>query len=104
MADWADDRSRSGSWTLTLLKHARLAGIGSPSLRHQVEIIRGLWHRLGTCLVERFPGVADDAETLGALLSEMAYAPSMTFVSTPTAGALMRLAMTGILRSKTWPA
>lgn len=100
MADWADDRSRSGSWTLTLLEHARLAGIGSPSMRRQEEILRGQWRQLGTCLVERFPGIAEDAETLGALLLEIAYAPSMTFVSNPTAGALMRLAMTGILRSK----
>jgi AcrR family transcriptional regulator len=100
MADWADDRSRSGSWTLTLLEHARLAGIGSPSVRRQEEIIRGQWRQLGTCLVERFPGIAEDAETLGALLLEIAYAPAMTFVSTPTAGALIRLAMTGILRSK----
>ena len=38
--------------------------------------------------------------TLGALLLEIAYALAMTFVSTATAGALMRLAMTGILRSK----
>jgi hypothetical protein len=47
----------------------------------------------------RFPGIAENAEILGALLSENAYAPSMTFVSTPTAGSLMRLAMTGILRT-----
>jgi hypothetical protein len=47
-----------------------------------------------------FSRIAEDAETLGALLLEIAYAPAMTFVSTPTAGALIRLAMTGILRSK----
>ena len=73
MADWADDRSRSGSWTLTLLEHARLAGIGSPSVWRQEEIIRGQWRQLGTCLVERFHGIAEDAETLGALLHEIAY-------------------------------
>ena len=69
-------------------------------MRRLEEIIRGQWRQLGTCLVERFPSIADDAETLGALLDEIAHAPAMTFVSTPTAGALIRLAMTGILRSK----
>jgi hypothetical protein len=29
MADWADDRSRSSSWSLTIQEHARLARIGS---------------------------------------------------------------------------
>jgi hypothetical protein len=57
-------------------------------MRRQEEIIRGQWRQLGTCLVERFPGIAEDAETLGALLHEIAYAPAMTVVSTPTAGAL----------------
>jgi TetR/AcrR family transcriptional regulator, transcriptional repressor of aconitase len=69
-------------------------------VRRQEEIIRGQWRQLGTCLVERFPGITEDAETLAALLLEIACAPALIFVSTPTAGALMRLAMTGILRSK----
>jgi hypothetical protein len=69
-------------------------------VRRQEENIRGLWRQLGTCLVERFPGIAEDTETLGALLHEIAYAPAKTFVSTPTSGALIRLAMTAILRSK----
>ena len=77
-----------------------LAGIGSPSARKQEEIIRGQWRQLGTCLVERFPDITEDAETLAALLLEIASAPALIFASTPTAGALMRLAMTGILRSK----
>ena len=40
---------------------ARLAGIGSPSVRRQEEIIQGQSRQLGTCLVERFPRIADDA-------------------------------------------
>jgi hypothetical protein len=50
-------------WQGSNALRARLAGIGSPSLRQQEEIIRGLWHQLGTCLVERFPGITEDAET-----------------------------------------
>ena len=87
-------------WQGSNALRARRAGIGSPSLRRQEEIIRGQWRQLGTWLVQRFPGITEDAETLGALLHEMAYAPAMTFLSTPPAGALMRLAMPGIIRSK----
>jgi hypothetical protein len=69
-------------------------------VRRQEEIIGGQWRQLVTCLVERFPGITEDAETLAALLLEIACGPALIFVSTPTAGALMRLAMTGILGSK----
>jgi hypothetical protein len=69
------------------------------SVRRQEEIIRGHWRQLRRRLLNRFPGAAEDAEPLGALLHEIAYAPAMTFVSQPTAGNLIRLAITAILSS-----
>lgn len=98
LAAWADATSRSGSWSLTILEHARLVGPQSASLRRQEEIIRGHWRRLGDFLLSRFPTLDSDAETLGALLHEIAYAPAMTLVRKPTAGELMRLAMRSLLR------
>lgn len=97
LVGWAEERSRSGGWSLTILEHARSAGACSGSLARQEAIIRRHWHRLGERLLRRFPGVAADAETLGALLHEIAYAPAMTFVARPGAGDLMRLATTPLL-------
>lgn len=41
---------------------------------------------------------AGNTETLGALLHEIAYAPAMSFVYSPTAGELMRLIATRLLK------
>ena len=98
LAGWADERSRSGSWALTILEHARYAAAGAPSLRRQEEILRGHWCQLGEGLLARLPGITVGAETLGALLHEIAYAPAMTFMRRPTAGELMRVALHGIGR------
>ncbi|MGN7870636.1 TetR/AcrR family transcriptional regulator [Paracoccus sp. 22332] len=98
LVTWADDRSASGGWSLTILEHARLAGDGAASLRLQEEIIRRSWRELGEAICRRCRGVTAPPETLGALLHEIAYAPAMTFVSSPTAGELMRLAATRLLK------
>jgi AcrR family transcriptional regulator len=98
---WANDRSQSGSWSLTILEHARTAPRGSASLKRQEEIIRNHWRLLGECLIARFPRIEEDSEMIGALLHEIACAPAMTFVSRPTAGDLMRLTMEKMLVSCT---
>jgi len=96
---WADERSSSGSWSLTILEHARAAVKGAASLQRQEAILRGAWRQLGDCLSKRLPGLGDEPETLGALLHEIAYAPAMTFVARPTAGDLMRLAVTRLFEA-----
>jgi AcrR family transcriptional regulator len=90
---WADDRSGSGIWSLTILEHARLAGPESCSLKRQREILEGHWLQLGERVRQRIPRITAEPLTLGALLHEIAYAPAMTFVERPTAGALMRLVL-----------
>lgn len=97
LVGWADARSGSGGWALAILEHARTAQPGSTSVRRQREILSGHWRRLGDCLLARFPGVAPDGETLGALLHEIAYAPAMTLMTRPTSGDLMRLALGSLL-------
>ena len=94
---WADERSRSGGWALTILEHARLAGPGATSLVQQQDIVRGHWRQLGRQLRARLPLGSVDDETLGALLHEIAYAPALTFMPHPTAGAMMRLVLEGLL-------
>ncbi|RAI61138.1 TetR/AcrR family transcriptional regulator [Roseicella frigidaeris] len=97
LAAWADARSGSGTWSLTILEHARLAAPGAPSLRRQEAIIRDHWRQLGEGLRRRFPGLAGEGETLGALLHEIAYAPALTFIARPRPGDLVRLAMARLL-------
>lgn len=98
LVDWANERSASGGWSLTILEHARIVGRGSASLLRQEAIIRRHWQHLGNCLLQRLPGLPGDGETIGALLHEIAYAPAMTFVSRPNAGDLMRLAATELIK------
>ncbi|MGI4878908.1 MAG: TetR/AcrR family transcriptional regulator [Janthinobacterium lividum] len=93
LAVWADERSQSGIWSLTILEHARTAGADAPSLARQREILRGHWRQLGERVAARLPGMTADGETIGALLHEIAYAPALTFMKRPTAGDLMRLAL-----------
>lgn len=97
LSDWADERSQSGSWSLTILEHARAAGRESPSVGRQAQIIRFHWRQVGEHLLARFPAIDTAAETLGALLHEIAYAPALTFISPPSAGVLMRLTLEALL-------
>jgi AcrR family transcriptional regulator len=96
LAEWADERSQFGGWSLTILEHARVAQ-GKDSLRRQEEIVRSQWRKLGTYLLDRFPRSTAEAETLGALLFEIAFAPALTFVAEPRAGDLVRLALPPLL-------
>jgi len=94
---WADERSRSGNWSLTILEHARLAGPDAPSLARQREVLRAHWRELGERVITRIPGLAADPEAVGGLLHEIAYAPALTFMERPKASDLMRLALSAWL-------
>lgn len=93
LVDWADDRSQSGIWSLTILEHARAAGPEAPSLERQREILRDHWRRLGERVIARLPGMGPDPEAVGGLLHEIAHGPALTFMKRPTAGDLMELAL-----------
>jgi AcrR family transcriptional regulator len=96
---WADDISRSGNWTLLILEHARHARQNDAFSKAQEDLFRSHWRQLGSRLLTLFPTsvAGGDPELLGALVFELAYAPAMTFVRTPTSGALIRLALNGLL-------
>jgi AcrR family transcriptional regulator len=99
LSAWAEDRSQSGGWTLTILEYARQAGRDATALRLPAQVIRGHWQQLGTALHRRFPALAAKADplTLGALLHEIAYAPVITLIGSPSSGDLMRAALTGLI-------
>ncbi len=101
LSRWADERSRSGGWTLTIIEYARQANRDLRALQLQEQVIRDHWRQLGQALHDRFPGLAAkiDAVTLGALLHEIAYAPVITLIGRPSSGELMKAALGGLIGS-----
>ncbi len=99
LAAWADERSSSGGWTLTILEFARQAGRDPVAFQLPERVIREHWRQLGAALHVRFPPLAArvDQFTLGALLHEIAYAPIITLIGTPTSGQLMKAALAGLI-------
>ena len=75
------------------------------TLAGQDVVLERLNHRVraavvncaGTVVLRRIPADTD-ADTLGALLHEIAYAPAMTFAGQPDAADLMRLFLKGFAR------
>lgn len=97
LVDWAGSRRNGGLWPLTLLEFARLAEREGASVEDMRVVLRRHWALLGMVVLRRIPADTD-AETLGALLHEIAYAPAMTFVGQPDAADLMRLFLKGFAR------
>ncbi|SDE58927.1 transcriptional regulator, TetR family [Salipiger thiooxidans] len=97
LVDWAGSRRNGGLWPLTLLEFARLAEREGASVEDMRVVLRRHWALLGMVVLRRIPADTD-ADTLGALLHEIAYAPAMTFVGQPDAADLMRLFLEGFAR------
>lgn len=93
LAQWAQERSRHGGWSLSVLELARTLPPGSPSLARLEMLVRRGWCELGGYLRRRFPDGPASADMLGALLYEIAHAPALTFLATPDAGDLVRLVL-----------
>lgn len=98
LSAWADEVSRDQSWSLMILELIRHARTNQTfSQRHQ-ELFRNHWRAMGQRLLALFPDqhAPSDAESLGALVCELAYAPAMTFSNGPSAGVLVALALNGL--------
>lgn len=100
VAAWADERSRDRSWALLILENVRHARQDQAFGDHQENHVRWVWSSLGDRLIAFLPpGEAPaDAETIGALVFELAFGPAMSFISQPTAGVLVRLALRGLFQ------
>ncbi len=98
LATWAESQAQDGDWTFLVLEHVRHARQNESFGDRQAQLFRGSWKTLGATLVAKLPTMrpAVDEETLGALVFELAFAPAMGFTSGPTAGALIRLALSGL--------
>jgi AcrR family transcriptional regulator len=98
LAEWADSQAQENSWALLILDHVRAARQSKSFGDRQTQLFKTTWTTLGNAVVARLPEHrrSTDPETLGALLCELAYAPGMSFATRPTAGALVRLALSGL--------
>lgn len=105
VASWADARSKDGDWAMLVLENVRHARQDKVFGDEQENFLRWVWTSLGERLASFFPpGRAPaDAETIGALVFELAFGPAMTFISQPTAGALVRVALQGLFREACGP-
>ena len=93
---WADRHSRDGNWSTLILEYASHTESASGFLKAQEAVLLTHWKMLGTRLLAFRPELALAPETLGALVFELTYAPAMSFVETPTAGDLLRVALAGV--------
>lgn len=100
LAHWADTRSRDGNWALTVLEYGRVSPAGGAARAAQEAILRDNWSELGTYLRKRWPGRDIAPEMLGAMIHELAYAPAMSIMAKPMAGAMLRQALTGLLANR----
>ncbi|MGY4494661.1 TetR/AcrR family transcriptional regulator [Pseudomonas sp. TE3610] len=100
LAQWADQRSSDGNWSLTILEHAQLSRPGTQARERQAAMLLGYWTTLGDYLLGRFPAMAQDSAVVGALLHEIAYAPALTLTGAVSAGDLMRLALRGLFSAR----
>lgn len=96
IAAWANRHSREGNWPLLVLEYARHAKPAETFRESQEAVLRSHWGALGERLLGLAPSLAIEAETLGALIFELTYAPAMSFVSRPTSGDLLRAALGGL--------
>ncbi|WP_019833590.1 TetR/AcrR family transcriptional regulator [Sphingomonas sp. PR090111-T3T-6A] len=106
LSQWADEQARDNGWALLILDHVRSARQSKTFGDQQAEVFKLTWTELGKALAARLPEHrrATDPETLGALMCELAYAPAMSFTSRPTAGDLVRLALSGLFSEAPAPA
>lgn len=93
IAAWAERHSREGNWPLLVLEYARQAKPADTFRASQEAVLRSHWHALGERLLALDPALRVEPETIGALIFELTYAPAMSFVSRPTSGDLLRVAL-----------
>ena len=101
ISDWALMRSTDPSWGLLALELFRRARRDATFGERHATLFRSQWQRLGEILLRMFPeGAAPaDPEALGGIVFELTYGAAASFKAGPTAGDLVRLALTALLRA-----
>lgn len=96
IAAWATRSSRLGNWPMLVLEYARVAKPEETFRKSQEKVLRAQWKALGELLLQFDPGLDVKPEVLGGLVFELTYAPAMSFVSKPTSGDLLKVALRGV--------
>lgn len=107
LARWSDKQSRTGNWPSLIVEYARHAKPASAFRKAQEKVLRAQWRALGErllALTSASAGTTISPETVGALVFELTYAPAMSFVSQPTSGDLLRVALQGVFGASAAPA
>ncbi|WP_321813993.1 MULTISPECIES: TetR/AcrR family transcriptional regulator [unclassified Paraburkholderia] len=106
LARWSDKQSRTGNWPALIVEYARHAKPTSAFRKAQERVLRLQWRALGERLLALAPARADALapETVGALVFELTHAPAMSFVTKPTSGDLLRVALQGVFGASSAPA
>jgi TetR/AcrR family transcriptional regulator, transcriptional repressor of aconitase len=96
IAAWATRSSRLGNWPMLILEYSRVAQPEDTFRKSQEKVLRAQWKALGEVLLSFDTSLDIKPEVLGALIFELTYAPAMSFVSKPTSGDLLRVALRGL--------
>jgi AcrR family transcriptional regulator len=109
LARWSDRQSRTGNWPALIVEYARHAKPTSAFRKAQEKVLRAQWRALGERLLALAPAApsapaALAPETVGALVFELTHAPAMSFVTRPTSGDLLRVALQGVFGASATPA
>jgi TetR/AcrR family transcriptional regulator, transcriptional repressor of aconitase len=96
IAAWATKSSRLGNWPMLILEYSRVAKPEETFRKSQEKVLRAQWKALGELLLAFDATLDVKPEVLGALVFELTYAPAMSFVSKPTSGDLLRVALRGL--------
>jgi AcrR family transcriptional regulator len=98
---WSLERSMDPTWGLLAMELFRRARRDASFGERHANLFRAQWRGLGEILLNMFPAGAApaDAETLGGLVFELAYGAASGFKAGPTAGDLVRLALTSLHRA-----
>ncbi|OGT58776.1 MAG: hypothetical protein A3E01_03790 [Gammaproteobacteria bacterium RIFCSPHIGHO2_12_FULL_63_22] len=101
ISDWALNRSTDPSWGLLALELFRRARRDATFGERHATLFRAQWQRLGEILLRMFPeGAAPaDPEALGGIVFELTYGAAASFKAGPTAGDLVRLALSAMLHA-----
>ena len=97
IATWSDAVSKSGNWPMLVLEHARHTQNAERRTEVQENIFLTYWRMLGEKVCAALPLGNHPPELVGAMVFELTYAPAMSLVAKPTAGDLVRFALTSMI-------
>lgn len=97
IATWSDTVSKSGNWPMLVLEHARHTQNADRRTEVQENIFLTYWRMLGEKVCAALALSNHPPELVGAMVFELTYAPAMSLVAKPTAGDLVRFALTSMI-------